>query len=106
MLICPVESTGLTRSRTTIRHWPSDQYRDAFYEMRRRIIVPPKTGTLTTPAFIAEAADAMFGELACAQREQDPDPFTRQRWEEAAEALLEAKRLAQDTIPPEPLIRP
>lgn len=86
--------------------WPSDAYRDAFYEMRRRIIVPPKTGTLMTTTFVGEVADAMFEELAKALRKQDPDPFTRQRWEEAAEALLEAKRLAHETIPPKPLIAP
>ncbi len=86
--------------------WPSDRYRDAFYEMRRRIIVPPKTGTLMSTAFVGEVADAMFEELARAQREQAPDPFTRQRWEEAAAALLEAKGRASATSSPEPLIRP
>lgn len=86
--------------------WPSDAYRDAFYKTRSRIILSPKTGTSTTPAFIAKEADEMREELARAQRAQDPDPFTRQRWEEAAAALLEAKRLAHHTIPPERLIRP
>lgn len=77
--------------------WPSAEFEALFYELRRRVIAPPKQPKRAIGITVAEleaAVDELLRELA---ETKPPCPEAAKRWELAAAWLLEAIRRARQT---------
>lgn len=80
--------------------WPSERYEREFKALKKAILAHPRDMTV---AGIEAAVDSLFEELS---KGEALDPVTDQHWEEAANALLETKKRAQDTLQTRPAWMP